>query len=683
MLANYMVMKNLCPPAAGLPKGRLLALALVCGLACPLTAWSVDNSASRSAEASSRWWKGNLHTHSLWSDGDDYPEMIVDWYQRHGYHFLVLSDHNVLAEGERWIEPATLPWGLEGLEKYRARFGDGWVKQREQAGKQLVRLQPLSEFRHLFEQPGRFLLIQGEELTAGLGSIPVHVNATNLRHFIPAQGGSTVFEIMQNNVDAVLEQRAKTGQPMFPHINHPNMGWAITAEDIARLRGERFFEVYNGLGAAVAGNNGDEIRANTDRMWDIILTWRLAEAGGQIIYGLAVDDAHQYHEFEWTKNNPGRGWVMVKADQLTPESIIEAMEDGQFYASTGVELREIKWDDSQISIEIDPESGVEYLTQFIGTRLGYDHRCEPYRDEDDNPLPVTLRYSEEVGEVLAEVRGESAIYPLTGDEIYVRAKIISSKLLENPSEDSEKEVAWTQPIVFRRGVQPFEIVGGPAIPVGSIAAKSTAPPRAIQATRSHTPPTIDGNLADACWQAADPITDWRLKDLEYKAAVQSIGYITYDHSHLYLAVKCIEPDPKRIISSKRPHDANIFSDDVVEFMIDPGRSGETYFQLAVNASGSTFDCVRKQGGVREDDRWNGKWRSAVHIASDHWAVEIAVPFDTLDLPANVASTWGINLCREKASPREMSSTASNGAFNQAGAFLIVHGLNLQGMTDQK
>src|SRR5438132_909407 len=46
------------------------------------------------AEAPERWWKGNLHTHSLWSDGDDYPEMVVRWYQQHGYNFLALSDHN-------------------------------------------------------------------------------------------------------------------------------------------------------------------------------------------------------------------------------------------------------------------------------------------------------------------------------------------------------------------------------------------------------------------------------------------------------------------------------------------------------------------------------------------------------------------------------------------------------------
>lgn len=30
---------------------------------------------------SPRWWKGNLHTHSLWSDGDDFPEMIACWYR--------------------------------------------------------------------------------------------------------------------------------------------------------------------------------------------------------------------------------------------------------------------------------------------------------------------------------------------------------------------------------------------------------------------------------------------------------------------------------------------------------------------------------------------------------------------------------------------------------------------------
>src|SRR4051812_3175388 len=55
-------------------------------------------------DAPPRYYKGNLHTHSLWSDGDDFPEMIADWYKRQHYHFLALTDHNVIAEGERWID---------------------------------------------------------------------------------------------------------------------------------------------------------------------------------------------------------------------------------------------------------------------------------------------------------------------------------------------------------------------------------------------------------------------------------------------------------------------------------------------------------------------------------------------------------------------------------------------------
>jgi hypothetical protein len=53
------------------------------------------------------WYKGNLHTHTLWSDGDDYPEMVVNWYKSHGYQFLALSDHNILLAGEKWVEVRT------------------------------------------------------------------------------------------------------------------------------------------------------------------------------------------------------------------------------------------------------------------------------------------------------------------------------------------------------------------------------------------------------------------------------------------------------------------------------------------------------------------------------------------------------------------------------------------------
>ena len=50
------------------------------------------------------WQKGNLHTHSFWSDGDDFPEMIIDWYKENDYQFIALSDHNTIAEGVYWYK---------------------------------------------------------------------------------------------------------------------------------------------------------------------------------------------------------------------------------------------------------------------------------------------------------------------------------------------------------------------------------------------------------------------------------------------------------------------------------------------------------------------------------------------------------------------------------------------------
>ena len=43
------------------------------------------------------WYRGNLHTHTYWSDGDEFPEMVLDWYKSNGYDFIALSDHNTLA----------------------------------------------------------------------------------------------------------------------------------------------------------------------------------------------------------------------------------------------------------------------------------------------------------------------------------------------------------------------------------------------------------------------------------------------------------------------------------------------------------------------------------------------------------------------------------------------------------
>src|SRR5687768_8062794 len=91
-----------------------------------------------------RWYKGNTHTHSYWSDGDDFPEMIMDWYKTHGYDFISLSDHNILAEGEKWKTIPKHPFRQQRFNDYLKKYGKEWVTYKaDSAGVISVKLKTL------------------------------------------------------------------------------------------------------------------------------------------------------------------------------------------------------------------------------------------------------------------------------------------------------------------------------------------------------------------------------------------------------------------------------------------------------------------------------------------------------------------------------------------------------------
>lgn len=397
------------------------------------------------AQASPRYWKGNLHTHSLWSDGDDFPEMIADWYKRHGYDFLALSDHNILSEGERWLDVPAEGARAAALPKYRARFGDAWVEQRVHQDKQQVRLKPLAEFRSLLEEPGKFLLVPAEEVTHRYAKAPVHINAINLRDVIKPVNGDSVAETIRVNHRAIAEQQKKTGQRIIAFLNHPNFGWGVRAEDMVLGEDLRFFEVFNGHPSV--RNYGDDDHPGSERLWDIVLALRLGKYRLPVVYGLATDDAHGYHSFGVGKVNPGRGWVMVKAPYLSAEALVRALEAGDFYATTGVAFKEIRRVGGKFTLAIQAEKGVTYKTQFIATLRSASLTSEQRLDARQQPLDVTRVYSQDVGKLVAEVEGTEPSYQITGEELYVRAKVISTRPHPNPYQKGDVEVAWTQPMV--------------------------------------------------------------------------------------------------------------------------------------------------------------------------------------------------------------------------------------------
>ena len=396
----------------------------------------------------SRWWKGNLHTHTLWSDGDDFPEMVAEWYRTRGYNFLALSDHNVLSQGVRWmgLDKIKERGYTDALEKYRARFGNDWVETRGEVGtpKFEVRLKPLDEFRKLVEKPDNFLMIQSEEISDRAEGVPIHMNVANIQEVLEPAGGKTVAETIDNNLRAAEEQSKRTGKEMLVHLNHPNFGYAITAEEIASVIHERFVEVYNGHPGV--HHEGDKRHASVEQIWDIANTLRLAKYHAAPLFGVATDDSHYYNG--QPGSHPGRGWIMVRAAKLEPETLIKAIKAGDFYASSGVTLNDVRYDEAKkrLHVDIKPEEGVTYKTQFIGTKIGYDPESKPRLDKEGKPFRTTREYSHDVGLVLATVNGPDPSYDLTGEELYVRAVVTSSQPAADPSFKNQHQQAWTQPV---------------------------------------------------------------------------------------------------------------------------------------------------------------------------------------------------------------------------------------------
>ena len=399
------------------------------------------------------WFKGNLHTHTLWSDGDAPPETVVNWYRQNGYKFLALSDHNILSTSEKWIAVLDSTdndiwppqFTIEKLEKLKADFGERWPVLRQKNDTLQMRLKTLKELKDKFEKPGEFILIQAEEITDGFENYPVHLNATNLESLILPQGGSSVYDVMQRNMDAVVRQREQTKRSMIAHINHPNFGWGIVAEDLIRLEGDSFFEVYNGHPGV--RNWGDNAHPGTDRIWDIVLTKRIF-MDGDIFYGLATDDAHSYYNFKVGTANSGRGWVMVYGHALKDEDIVNALIAGDFYSSSGVLLDDLNISDNQIKVAIKDEPGIVYTTQFIGTPMNADTSSSPIADDNGQSLHISRVYSNEIGQLLFETNENPAIYHFKKDELYVRVKIISNRKHSNPYAEGDFEMAWTQPVVL-------------------------------------------------------------------------------------------------------------------------------------------------------------------------------------------------------------------------------------------
>ena len=284
--------------------------------------------------APGRFWRGNLHTHSTRSDGVLSPEEVCRRYAAEGYDFLALTDHFI---------------GLYGYP--------------------IVDTLPL--------RTNRFTTILGAELHSGAMAsgelwhilavgLPADFAPSNSPHFVPVQGQETGPELAARAVAAGA----------FVAIAHPQ--WSgLTLADARSITAAHAVEVYN-HGCATGCD-----RADGFGIADLLLT------EGRRLTMVATDDAH------FSEPDHFGGWVMVKAEENTPEALLASLKAGTFYSSQGPDLRDVRLEGKRVVVESSAVTSV--IVQGAGTGAKGVHGASMTRTEvpverlNDSPwLRVTV-----------------------------------------------------------------------------------------------------------------------------------------------------------------------------------------------------------------------------------------------------------------------------------------------------
>ncbi len=203
-----------------------------------------------------------------------------------------------------------------------------------------------------------------------------------------------VEELIEAKHQKVIEKTCKQGG--FVILCHPNWkNWKKKRywpwEEIDNITGYSGIEIFNSLIFRLEGNG-----LATDT-WDYLLSQ------GKLIWGFANDDFHRWYDL-------AKAWNMIYSSTADHQSLVNSIQKGNFYASTGLSLYDFKLNNDEIYIKAGAKNShiEKYKYKFIGKN----------------------------GKVLKEKTGKKAKYHISGDELYIRIKVISE----------HGAMLWTQPV---------------------------------------------------------------------------------------------------------------------------------------------------------------------------------------------------------------------------------------------
>lgn len=166
----------------------------------------------------------------------------------------------------------------------------------------------------------------------------------------------------------------------------------------------------------------------------------------------------------------------------------------------------------------------------------------------------------------------------------------------------------------------------------------------VWAIKIKGPIKIDGILEESPWQSQGFTGFTQSEPLDGEPATEKTTvWVGYDLSHLYIAARLYDSEPKNIITRLGRRDDELESDWFV-VAVDPYFDKRSGFQFEVNPSGSIRD-----GTLFNDEgknyTWDGVWSYAAHRDKKGWSVEIKIPYNQLRFKKKEQYIWGINFIR--------------------------------------
>jgi len=245
----------------------------------------------------------------------------------------------------------------------------------------------LTETKSIAEKFKDLALISGEEIDAGKSETnsSYHLMALNIREEIqPAQYAQRVIDQVLNQDGEVL-------------LSHPYWS-SLTVNDLLGLTDYLGIEIFNSTCHFSIGKGYSTVH------WDDLLT------RGKFSFGFAVDDVH-WHSNPHRPTDAFYAWVMVKAKELTAESLMESLRNGLFYSSTGPEILDVEVSNETLRVKTTMVHAINFMANnSLGERFTAAAK------------PLT-----------------EATYKVRGKETYIRIEV----------EDEKGGTAWTNPIIFR------------------------------------------------------------------------------------------------------------------------------------------------------------------------------------------------------------------------------------------